>query len=190
MAFAHAAQLLSTSVPSPERGTGDGKTSRSKKANLTTTRASSSPPANSEGSDDAEGVPDADEFYENLVKHTHVDREVLEDLLNYTPAKITLNVTGRQLGATLKQKQIAVGVLLSVAYQYGLGRSTTSVSVIREECTRLRGVDDNLSTYLRGTSGIRLVGDGRIKDIQLRDAALDLFKAEAERITGIPGATE
>jgi hypothetical protein len=193
-AFVQAVQLLSGSSPTGQRsdtgGEGAGKRGRSTKSPKAAKSASSSTRSSSNQNDAAEDVPDEDEFFENLVEHTNVDREILEDLFGYSPTKITLNVTGRQLGTTLKKKQVAAGILLSVAYQYGLGHPTTSVGIIREECTRLRGVDNNLPTYLRETKGIRLVGDGRVKDIQLRDAALDLFKSEAERITGKSEAAE
>jgi hypothetical protein len=190
-AFVQAVQLLSSASPTSKRGDTVGESAGggpgvegAKRRPSVSTRTSS------DQGDAARDAPDANEFYQNLVQHTHVEREVLEDLFNYSPTKITLNVTGRQLGTTLKQKQVVAGVLLSVAYQYGLGHSTTSVRVIREECTRLRGVDDNLSTHLRKTDGIRLVGDGQVKHIQLRDAALDLFKTEAERIAGKSEAAE
>lgn len=187
-AFVQAVQLLSRSLLTGLGGNGGGKSSGDVTGPATgakgTSSAPSSPDASSGPNSATEDAPSADEFYDNLVRHTHVDREVLEDLLHYTSDKITINVTGRQLGTSLRQKQIAAGILLSVAYQYGLGHSTTSITVIREECTRLRAADHNLPTYLRSTDGIRLVGDSRIKNIQLRDAALDLFKTEAERIAG------
>ncbi|WP_157931244.1 hypothetical protein [Mycobacteroides abscessus] len=190
-AFTHAAHLLSGSPPAYSGGRGDSpKTSPATKAGKGAHTAPSSASTASEGRDAAESAPDGDTFYANLSKHTDVELDVLEDLFHYSPTKITLNVTGRQLGTSLKQKQQAAGVLLSVAYQYGLGHSTTSVKVIREECSRLRAVDHNLPTYLRDTAGIRLVGDSRVKDIQLRDAALDLFKKEAERIAGKSKAAE
>ncbi|WP_145013793.1 hypothetical protein [Mycobacterium marseillense] len=192
-AFVEAVQLLADSPPTSERGgrqgEGTGGATGPAKAATPAKRATTKTPASS-GQSDTDDAPSEHEFYENLVRHTHVEREIVEDLLHYSNDKITINVTGRALGATLRQKQQVAGILLSVAYQYGLGHTTTSVSVIREECTRLRALDHNLPTYLRNTDGIRLVGDGRVKNIQLRDAALDRFKTEAERIAGKSEAAE
>jgi hypothetical protein len=190
VAFTQAAQMLYGSSPRDEDSVSNHSTVRSTKIGRAANSTSGSTSTTPEDAGAAENMPDADTFYANLVKHTGVERDVLKDLLHYSPTKITLNVTGRQLGTSLRQKQQAAGVLLSVAYQYGLGHSTTGINLIREECTRLRAVDHNLPTHLRNTDGIRLVGDGQVKQIQLRDAALDLFKKEAERIAGKPEAAE
>ena len=129
-------------------------------------------------------APSEEEFYARIVAETGVDRELLEDVLHYSPTKPTIIATGRQLGSTLKQKQVAVALVLSVARQHGLGENVTSVAVIREACESKRCADRNLSQNIRDTKGLRLVGEQRTKDIQVRDAALDLFRTEVERIAG------
>lgn len=140
-------------------------------------RGSASPVAES-------GLPSIseDEFFQKLEREAGVSRDKLERVIHYDGKTPIINLPGRALGASQKQKQIAIAQVLPVVRQYGLGEAETSAAVVRQECERLRCADRNLSKYLADLDGIVYTGPSRRKALKVR--RVDAFQRVVDQLLG------
>ncbi|HVS69288.1 MAG TPA: hypothetical protein VHE56_12100 [Mycobacteriales bacterium] len=181
-AFKEAVRLLSgEGKPARQERPADRRPAKRAQA-ATRTRSGSS--AAEVSANDANPI-DEDEFFDKIERETGVDRGALELVLYLDKGVPRLNLPARRLGANMKARQEMVAQLLPVARHYGLDEIETSTRVVREECSRLKCLDDkNINLYLGKLTGIVYTGSRDAKVLRVRPPGVVEFERRVRELTG------
>jgi hypothetical protein len=76
-----------------------------------------------------------------------------------------------------------VAQVVPVLRLYGLNEAETSTKVIREECDRLKCLDEkNINTYLASLDGVTYLGPSTDKKLKVRPAGVTAFTRIVTRL--------
>lgn len=145
-------------------------------------------PAKSTGVSPSEAVPgEVDEsFFAKIERETGESTGTLETIIFLKDGAPSISAPKRMLGRSLKQSQVNVTTLITVARHFGLGETEISDSVVRAECQRLGVFDRNFASNVKGIAGILQSGD-RTKVFKIRANAIDAFASAVAAVSGEGG---
>ena len=126
----------------------------------------------------------ADEFFRRLAEETGVVVDKLERVLQLNEGIPRLNLPGRRLGPSLKQRMEAVAIMITVARSVALDESETKAATVRAECARLKSLDQNFSTYVSNLPGILYTGPTSDRIFRVRPQGLAAFSVTIDRVLG------
>ena len=155
-----------------------------KKVDQTPAKAKKSASSASDG-DGATSVDD-DAFFAAIERETGVSADTLETIIFLKDGVPCINAPRRMLGQSLKQSQVNVAALITVARHFGLGEAEVPDLAVRTECQRLNVFDRNFAANVKGLAGILQTGD-RTKVFKIRAAAIDTFAASVVAVSGEDG---
>lgn len=135
-----------------------------------------------------EGATSVDEaaFFAAIERETGVSADTLETIIFLKDGAPCINAPRRMLGQSLKQSQVNVAALITVARHFGLGEAEVPDLAVRAECQRLNVFDRNFAANVKGMAGILQTGD-RTKVFKIRAAAIDTFAASVAAVSGQGG---
>jgi hypothetical protein len=188
-AFKEAVRLLSSDDPAPARDDG-GSARTPRPATKQTRRTSRGGSAKRAETTDTAHI-DEDEFFDKIERETGVPRSALEQVLYLDGGNPRINLPARRLGANMKVRQQTVAQVLPVARHYGLDENETSTRVVREECARLKCLDEkNINLYLSNLDGIIYTGPRDAKVLRVRPAGVEVFERRLNELTGSGAGAE
>lgn len=182
VAFREAVRLLGGPQEQQPRQPPKGGAPDGGKAPRTRNSASGSPDG-----DDGRPVLSEDEFIANLARETGVAADKLEQVFHLDGANPRLNLPARVLGGNNKERMVTVSQLVPVARQYGLDEKDTPTRAVRDECARLKCLDEkNINTYFSNLVGITYAGPRNAKVLKVRPNGVEEFSRVIERLVGEP----
>jgi hypothetical protein len=127
-----------------------------------------------------------DEFFQKVETETGVARERLERLTHLENGSPHISVSARMLGTTEKARMVAVAQVLPVLRRYGLDEDETSTTIVRDECKRLKCLDDkNINSYLAsGLEGILYTGPSTNRRLRVRPPGVRAFATIVAQVLG------
>lgn len=168
---------------------GGGQSVEEKAAGPTRTNQSPTKPkvsASGDATGDSGAAVDADSFFAAVERETGVSADTLETIFFLKDGVPCINAPRRMLGQSLKQSQVIVTTLITVARHFGLGEAEVPGLAVRAECQRLNVFDRNFASNVKGIAGILQTGD-RTKVFKIRAAAIDTFASSVAVVSGEAG---
>ena len=124
-------------------------------------------------------------MYDRVVTQTGVDRDKLERLVLLDEDGPRLALPGIKLGKSTADRARAVAQVLTIVRGFGLEEDSTSLDLIRTECTRLKVYDSaNFSAQVTKMDGYPVAGSGPNRRLRARGPAIAAFPALVDRLLG------
>jgi len=124
------------------------------------------------------------EFLGKLSAESGLATEKLERIYHLQDGQPQISLSPSKLGANMKTRMTTIAQLVTVARAYAFDEDGTPMTVIREECRRLRSLNRNINTYAGGLDGFVYVGSSRDKKLKVRPAGEAAFPALVDRLLG------
>jgi hypothetical protein len=176
-AFKLAVELLRSDSKAPAGGPSDTKPK---------------PPAGSRSSIQAPVSTDSDPVstdpgavWTKFADEAEIDRETLEQVFYIEDNKVHLNVKAHKIADSKPNQMRAIGLALTVAYDYAFDVSPVSFPVVRAECERLKCLDSkNFGTYMGAASGLTVSGPSSSRVLKSKSDARKLFSDWVSKMAG------
>jgi hypothetical protein len=176
VAFREAVRLITMSAAAPRR-------SSTGTARLWTQHVLSSAAAPADTSAPPVATVSEDEMYDRVVSQTDVDRDKLELLVHLDDDGPRIDMAGLKLGKNNAERTRAVAQILAIVRGFGLGEEATEVSIIRDECNRLKVYDSaNFASQVGKIPGFVLSGSGSNRKIRPRGPGIQAFPALVDNL--------